>query len=228
MQGADLVRTTLRGGEPARPPYIPVLGSIVEHLGQLPGPLYDSDPQRQARALVETATALHADAVTVGLGAPGDSGLEVLRRIRPLLGGRAAAGVVSAVDVALARAFCENEVDVLIVAPDDAAEPARLRSLGNACRFYRVPVIYLPPDPTEPAEVVSTVEEAGLAGAILAEPEGAESSVVGGGLSEQHLDDEHSPAPVRRHGFFWSFAGEVPTEHPPEALAGLGQRLQTI
>ncbi len=146
MPGQQLVKALFGGQRPQRPPYIPLQGRVVEVLAQLDAPVYDANPQRQALALVETASALRADAVTVGIGASGDAGLDVARRVQPMLGGRALVAVLEQVDVALARSYCELGVDMLVLLLGcDELGSSRMRTLANACRFYQVPVVLAAP-----------------------------------------------------------------------------------
>jgi hypothetical protein len=56
---------------------------------------------------------------------------------------------------------------------------------------------------------------------VVAAPTGSEPGIVGGGLGAAAAD----PVAPRADRFFWAFAGEVPSDLPPEALAQLGARL---
>ncbi len=204
-----------------RVPYVPILGELAAELGQVPLQVYVSDAQAQAVALAQTVQALYADAATVGVGTDPAVGCDVLPRLRPLLADQAMTAVVPGTDVAAARAYCENGAQVLFVVTADAG--ARLKTLANAARFYDVPTILVDLEVDDAAAVAAAH---GLSGAIVAAPNGDEVGVVGGGVSVEHVTNPESvPPPPRSEGFFWSFAGELPTGMSPEDLAVLGAKL---
>ena len=223
MDGKALV-TALRSGTPSpRPPYIPILGTIAHKLGQVDERSFAQDPAVQCRALTETAGALGADGVTVGVGTPPAVSVAVVERLKPLSGGRALVGCLSAPDVAGARAYCEAGVDLVFLLSPDFGQPGRFRTVANACRFYQVPAILVAP---ELEDAVATAAELGLDGAVTAAPRGDEPGIVGGGLSERDLGAETAPAAPRSTRFFWTFCGEAPPGASAEQLAALGRKLR--
>jgi hypothetical protein len=171
--------------------------------------------------LVEVAGSLGADVVTVGVGTDPAVGVDVVGRLEPVLGGRAVAACLAAADVAAARAYCEAGVDMVLLLSPDRSNPARLRTLANACAFYSIPVILVDPSLHDAAAVAF---ESGLHGAAVERPSGAEPGIVGGGLSRESLAAS-SHTPPRDNAFFWAFWGEVPADAAPEDLAALGARL---
>lgn len=211
-------------GSGTRPPYIPVLGAMAARLAQVELADVARDPQVQARALAEAAAALYADVVTVGVVSTPEVGRDVVARLRPLLADRGIAAWLDTADVAAARAYCDAGIDLLFVACSDATADRRLRTIGNAGRFYGVPVILGRAPVDEPALFA---RRCGLDGALVADVGGDEPGVVGGALSPEHLSAPAAPVPPRTQRFFWSFAGEVPADTEPEQLAALGRRLTT-
>lgn len=211
-------------GSGTRPPYVPVLGVIAARLAQLDVAEMAADPQLQARALAEAGAALHADVVTVGVVSSSEVGRDVVARLRPLLPDRGIAAWLDTTDVAGARAYCDAGIDLLFVACNDTTADRRLRTIGNAGRFYSVPVI-LGRAPVDDAALFA--QRCGLDGALLADVGGDEPGVVGGGLSPEHVSGSARPSPPRAQRFFWSFAGEVPDDTEPEPLAALGRQLTT-
>ena len=220
MTGKALMEVLAARTSLPRPPYVPLIGEIALELGQVSREEFCGDAKVQARVLVEVAGSLRADVVTVGVGTDPAVGVDVVRRIEPVLGGRAVAGCLDAADVAAARAYCEAGVDMVLLLSPDRSSPGKLRTLANACAFYSVPVILVDPS-LEDAAAVSA--ESGLHGAVVSSPSGVESGIVGGGLSRESLA-ESSHTPPRDSAFFWTFCGEVPAA-PPEELAALGARL---
>lgn len=218
MGGQELIQAMLRGEAVPRPPYIPLTGTVAVRLSQSDPEDFATDPQIQARALVEAAGALHSDAVTVGFGTAPDVGAEVITRLRPMLAGRAVVGILNEIDVSGAKAYCEAGVDLLLVPGPEEAERSRMKTLRNACRFYRVPLVLTGCDDA------ALAEELQLEGAIVPQPRGDEPVLIGGGLNGVASSDD-PPVPPRRERFFWSFFGQVPDDAPPEDLARLGQTL---
>jgi small ligand-binding sensory domain FIST len=223
MNGKALVTALLPGVVSPRPPYIPILGRLAHLLGQVTEQVFTTDPQVQATVLMEVATALRADAITVGVGSSPAVGAEVVTRLRPLLQGRALVGCLAEADVAGAREYCEAGVDMILLLAPDRSNTGRFRTLSNACSFYRVPSILLDPA-TDELAVVAT--ELGLHGAIVAKPSGQEPGIVGGGLSVESMAGGNLVVP-RRSGFFWTFPDEAPSGVTPEDLVALGSRLVT-
>jgi hypothetical protein len=218
-----LLVAALGAGQPVpRPPYIPLLGAVAQRLAQVPAETFISDAQTHARALVECATALGADAITVGMETPVNVGADAVVRMKPLAQGKAIAGIVRGSDVAGVRAYCDSGVDLLFLIADAVTDPARLRTAANACRFYRVPIILVSPDAADPA---GRATEARFDGAIVPAPSGQEPGIVGGGLSDAILRNGAEATPPRHEAFFWSFGGQVPTDVEPELLAALGTKL---
>ncbi len=215
----ELIAALVRGGA-ARPPYIPLIGALAAELGQISLEQYVTDAQAQAVALSQSVHALGADVATVGVGTDPAIGQDVLRRLRPLLGGKGVAGVVAGTDVAAARGYCEEGAQLLLLSSPEIGP--RLKTFANACRFYDVPTILVAPELEDAADVAAAH---GLSGALVASPTGDEPGIVGGGLSPALLGGAAIPAAPRRERFFWSFAGEVPTGILPEDLAGLGAAL---
>lgn len=204
-----------------RPPYVPLIGELALALGQVTREAYVADPQVQARVLLEAAGSLGADVVTVGVGADPAVGVDVVERIKPLLGGRAVAACLAAANVAAARAYCEAGVDMVLLVAESRSDPARFRTLANACAFYSVPVILVG---TSLEDAAAFAAESGLHGAVVERPTGDEAGIVGGGLSRESFAAS-SHTPPRGFAFFWAFPGEVPTDIAPEDLAALGARL---
>jgi hypothetical protein len=218
MTGRELVAALAAGRTPARPPYLPLLGRIAAVLGQVDEDALRSTPRVHATAVLETASALGADVVSVGLGMRPEDSLEALKRVTPLLGGRATAACLAEPEPAAVRAHCEAGADmVLLVAPSER-RPPRYRTAANLCRFYGRPLILVDPAVDDCAALAA---ELGCDGAVVAAPTGHEPGIVGGGLGAAASD----PVAPRADRFFWAFAGEVPADLPPEALAQLGARL---
>lgn len=222
MEGKALVKGLVDGQPLPRPPYIPLLGEVASKLAQVPAEVFTQDAQTHARALVECAMALGADAITVGVDTPVKVGVDAVVRMRPLAQGKAIAGVVASSDVAGVRAYCEAGVDLLFVVADAAAPGGRLRTVANACRFYRTPIILLVDGADDPA---ARAAEAQFDGAVVPAPTGDEAGIVGGGLSAAALGNGAELRPPRDERFFWSFGGQAPSDVEPEVLADLGSRL---
>ncbi len=218
MDGAALLAALGSGAGP-RAPWIPLLGTAAARLGQVDAEAFTADPQIHAMALAQAAGALSADVVTVGLGADPVMGAEAVRRLQPLLAGRGVAGCLAAADVAGARAYCEAGAGMVLLVHPDRSAAGRFRTLANACAFYQALAILVDPDLEDAAGVAAGL---GLHGAVVAAPTGDEPGVVGGGVAPA-LD--LPAAPPRLDRFFWSFAGEVPADAGPEALAALGAGL---
>lgn len=221
MDGKALVAALLSSGVKPRPPYIPILGQLAHLLGQVTEEVFTTDPRMQATVLVEVATALCADAITVGVGSSPAVGADVVKRLGPLLRGRAVVGCLAEADVPGAREYCEAGVDMILLLAPDRLNTGRFRTLSNACSFYRVPAILVDPATDDLAAVAA---ELGLHGAVVANPGGQEPGIVGGGLSIESMTGGNLVAP-RRSGFFWSFPGEAPCDATPEDFVALGSRL---
>lgn len=221
MRADALVELLWSGAPVPRPPYVPLIGEIGLVLGQVSRDAFYHDAQIQARVLLETAECLGADVVTVGVGTDPAIGVNVIGRIRPLLGHRAVAACLAAADVAAARAYCEAGASMLLLLSPDRSSPGRLRTLANACAFYSVPAILVDPSLDDAAAVAA---EVGLHGAAIEQPSGLEPGIIGGGLCRESLT-AHSHVPPRASAFFWTFCGEVPADAAPEELAALGARL---
>ena len=221
MTGKALVELLWSRSPLPRPPYVPLIGDVALVLGQVTREAYVGDAQVQGRVLLEAAGSLGADVVTVGVGTDPAVGVDVVGRIKPLLGGRAIAACLAAADVAAARAYCEAGVDMVLLIPGSGSDTSRFRTLANACAFYSVPVILIDPSLEDAATLAS---ESGLHGAVVERPTGDEPGIVGGGLSHESLTaSSHTSA--RGFSFFWTFCGEVPADAAPEELAALGARL---
>lgn len=218
MNGAALLAALGSSGG-HRTPWIPLLGTAAVRLGQVDEATFAADPQVHARAVAEAAGALSADVLTIGVGTDPAVGVDAVRRVQPLLGGRGVAGCLPAADVAGARAYCEAGAGMVMLVRPDRTAAGRFRTLANACAFYQALAILVDPDLEDAAGVAAGL---GLHGAVVAVPSGQEPGVVGGGISPT-LDA--LPQPPRTEGFFWSFPGEVPADAGPEALAALGTRL---
>jgi sugar phosphate isomerase/epimerase len=203
------------GRTPARPPYLPLIGRIAAVLGQVDEAALRSIPRVHATAVLETASALGADVVSVGLGMRPEDSLEALRRVTPLLGGRATAACLAEPEPAAVRAHCEAGADMVLVVAPTEQRPQRYRTAANLCRFYGRPLILVDPAVDDCAALAA---ELGCDGAVVATPTGSEPGIVGGGLGAAAAD----PVAPRADRFFWAFAGEVPADLPPEALAQLG------
>jgi hypothetical protein len=221
MQGLELVKG-LSDGTSARPPYIPLLGEIALILGQVDEQAFCTDPQAQAVALAQTATALLADAITVGYHTDPQVGTSVVTRVRPLVAGRAVVACLAEADVAGVRAYCEAGVDMVLLVSPDRSRVGKFRTIANACHYYSLPVLLVDPSVDDGGAVAT---ELGLDGAVLADPVGANAEIVGGGLSADSAASGAAPAPPRQTRFFWSFAGEVPVGLSPEKLASIGRLL---
>jgi hypothetical protein len=221
MDGRGRLRA-LWAGTPARAPYIPLLGRLARELGQVDETTFITDAQTHGVVLAQTAAALKADVVTVGLGADPAVGVDAVRRVRPLLGGRAVAGCLPDADVAGARAYCEAGVGLVLLVAPDGGPAGRFRTLANICAFYQALAVLVDPSLPDGAGVAARL---GLHGAVVAEPSGEEPGVVGGGLSPA-LDAPAWPSrPPRPSRFFWAFPGEAPAAADAGALAALGARL---
>ncbi|MCZ7526691.1 MAG: hypothetical protein M5U14_10130 [Acidimicrobiia bacterium] len=218
MGGKDLIADVFAGREPARPPYVPLLGRVAHVLGQVDATAFVTDPQVQAVALAETAGALGADVVTVGMGTDPAVGVQVVERLRPLLAGRGVAACLAEPDVAGVRAYCDAGVDMVVLVEPDRSAASRFKTIANACGFYQAGAVLADPSLEDGARVAADL---GLHGAIVAHPRGDEPGVVGGGLDASHLGGAPPVCP-RPAGFFWSFASEVDPGASPEALAALG------
>lgn len=210
------------GAAGTRPPYIPILGLVARKLGQVSEQSFTTDPGAQCAALTETAAALMADGITVGVGSPPSVAVAAVERSKPVAGGRAIVGCLSSPDVAGARAYCEAGVDLVFLLWPDLSPAGRFRTLANACRFYQVAAILVAPGLHDPAAVAA---ELALDGAVAAAPSGDEPGIVGGGLSAADLTGDAPRVAPRPERFFWTFAGEAPADAPAEALAALGRRL---
>lgn len=221
MTGKDLIADIIAGRVPPRPPYIPLLGEVAHVLGQVDAATFTSDAQAHATALAATAAALSADVVTVGVGADPAVGVQAVERIKPLLGGRGLAACLAEPDVAAARAYCEVGVDVVFLVRPDQSRRSRMKTIANACGFYRTIAILADPDLEDACRIAA---EVGLHGAVVASPGVDEPGIEGGGLDASHLDGR-PPEPPRAARFFWSFPAEVDPAASPEALADLGRRL---
>jgi hypothetical protein len=221
MDGRALLRA-LGNGTPARPPYIPLLGRLACELGQVDEVTFTTDAQTHGVVLARTAAALRADVVTVGLGADPAVGVDAVRRLQPLLNGKAVAGCLPEADVAGARAYCEAGVGLVLLVSPDGSPAGRFRTLANACTFYQVLAVLVDPELPDGAGVAAGL---GLHGAVVAEPSGEEPGVVGGGLSPTLEAPAWPPRPARPARFFWAFPAEAPAGADPVALAALGARL---
>jgi hypothetical protein len=222
MDSKSLVAAFGAGQSVPRPPYMPLLGTVAPKLAQVPQELFASDAQTHARALVECATALGADAITVGMDTPVHVAADAVVRMRPLAQGKAIAGIVAGSDVAAVRAYCDAGVDLLFLIADSTIDPAKLRTAANACRFYRTPIILVSPDTDD---TVGRAREARFDGALVPAPSGQEPGLIGGGLSASTIAGDAQPSPPRDQQFFWSFGGPVPDDIEPEQLAELGSML---
>lgn len=221
VTGKGLLDALVAGDVPERVPYIPLIGRIACTLGQVSEDAFTGNPHTQATVLAETATALRADAVTVGLRTDPALGTSVVERIRPLLAGRGVVACLGEPDVAGARAYGESAVDMIFLVEPDLSEPSKLRAFTNVCNFFRIPVILVDPHLVDAAHVA---EQLRLHGAIIPTPTGADPGLVGGGLSTTAFVGE-TPEPPRRDRFFWSFSAEVDGDTSPEELARLGTAL---
>lgn len=200
-------------------PYFPILGTIACELGQVTEVEFRTNPQVQAVALQQVATALGADGFVVGWRSSPDVGVEVVQRLRPIAGRRAVIACVGAEDVAGARRYLEVGVDVLMLMllDGETARDSKLRIIGNAARHYGAPTILV--DPAD-QDVAQHAESAGLDGSVGTNADAAAPGIVGGGLA---LDGTILSAP-RSPAFFWTFSGEVPLLQA-EALVAIGDRL---
>jgi len=221
MTGRDLVRS-LGQGVTTRPPYVPILGRLAMILGQVDEATFTADAHAQSVAVLQTAAALGADAVTVGYASDPSVGCDALQRLRAVAADRALVACMSEPDVAGVRAYCEAGADLVVLLAPDRSRTTRFRTIANACAFYSVLAILVDPDLPDAAAVAADL---GLHGAVVASPGAAEPGVVGGGLSPSSLDPAGTLAAPRAERFFWSFAGQVPADLNPEALAALGRRL---
>ena len=221
MTGKALVELLWSRAPLPRPPYVPLIGEVALALGQVTREAYRGDAQVQARVVMEAAGSLGADVVTVGVGTDPAVGLDVVERIRPLLGGRAVAACLAAADVGAARAYCDAGIDMVLLLPQSGSDTSRFRTLANACAFYSVPVILVDPSLEDAAAFAAA---SGLHGAVVEHPTGEEAGIVGGGLSRESLTAS-SHTPPRDFAFFWTFDGEVPADAAPEELAALGARV---
>jgi hypothetical protein len=217
MDGRSLL-AGLRGGKPARPPYIPLLGRLAQELAQVDETSFRTDAQTHAVALAQAAAVVAADVVTVGLGTDPAVGADSMRRLGPLLDGRGIAGCLAEADVAGARAYCEAGAGLILLVDPPRGPSARFGTVANVCAFYHAMAVLVDPGLPDAAAVAAAL---GLHGAVVAEPSGNEPGIVGGGLSPTL---EAPPRPPRPARFFWAFPGEAPAVEP-EALAALGARL---
>jgi hypothetical protein len=218
VTGAGLL-AALGSGAGARPPWIPLLGTAAARLAQIDDATFTGDAHTHAMALLQAASALSADVITVGMGVDPAVGADAARRLQPLLAGRGVAGCLAAADVAGARAYCEAGAGMVLLVQPDRSAPGRFRTLANACAFYQVLAILVDSDLEDAAGVAADL---GLHGAVVRAVTGHEPGVVGGGVSPT-LDALAGPPRAER--FFWSFPGEAPGDAGPEALAALGARL---
>jgi hypothetical protein len=217
VTGSELI-AALAGAGGERPPYVPLVGRLAAELGQIPFDVSVTDAQAQAMALAQTVLAIGADGATVGIGTDPALGCDVVERVRPLLAGIGIVAVVQGSDVAAARAYCEVGVSMVVVSSPE--QGGKLKTFGNACRFYDVPTILFDPSLEDAAAMAANF---GLSGAFVDQPTGSEEVIVGGGLS---VDDLDADVPPPRHAaFFWSFPDEIPATTSPERLAELGARL---
>jgi hypothetical protein len=218
MAAGAQVEALVSGAETAQPPYVPLLGDVVPRLAGTGAEVLAADPQAHARALIEVATALGADVITVGMLCEPALGADVLGRIEPLLAGRGVAACLAAPDPAAVRAYCEAGAQLLFLVDPDLSVPRPFKTVANVAGFYKVPVplVGAPDGAARAAEL-------GLQGAVVAAPSGAEPGIVGGGLDPSLPAGE--PRPPRRERFFWSFPGAVPSDAVAEDLADLGRRL---
>lgn len=221
MAGKQLIECLAKGVAPSRAPYIPLLGRAAQEMGQVSPEQFAADSQSQTRALVETATALGADAISVGIGVDPGIGVEVVGRLKPYLAGRGVVACLAGPDVAATRAYCEAGIEMLMILAADLSRRAKFRTVANTCRFYGVPVLLAD---TTVVDVAEVAKDLGLGGAVVARPTGGEPGIVGGGLDAASVESTDLKPP-REVGFFWSFAGEVPTALTPEAMAKLGLKL---
>jgi hypothetical protein len=219
--GRDLLRA-LRTDTPARPPYIPLLGRLACELGQVDEMTFTTDAHTHGVVLAETAAALKADVVTIGLGTDPAVGVDAVRRLRPLLKGRAVAGCLAEADVAGARAYCQAGAGLVLLVSPDGGPTGRFRTLANVCAFYQVLAVLVDPGLPDGAGVAAGL---GLHGAVVAEPSGEEPGVVGGGLPPTLEAPAWPVRPPRPARFFWAFPGETPSAADAGALAALGARL---
>ncbi len=222
MGGRQLVAALGSARAPARPPFVPILGRIAAALTQTPWDEFTEEPQAHAMAVNEVATAMCADAVTIGVGTRSTVAIDAVRRLTPLLKGRALAVALEDADVSAVRSLCEAGADMILLLRPDREDAARLRTIANVCGFYQRPVILVDPSVSDTAEEALRL---GLSGAVCASPTGAEPGIVGGGLGAGTLGVVGAPRPPRGERFFWSFAAEVPEDVEPEHLAALGLAL---
>jgi hypothetical protein len=217
--GRELVAALAAGRTPERPPYLPLIGRIAAVLAQVDETDLRTLPRVHAAAVLETAAALAADVVSVGVGMRAEDSLEALTRVAPLLGGRAAAACLAEPDPAAIRAHCEAGADMVLLVSPAERRPARFRTAANLCRFYGRPLILVDPDADDCAALAADL---GCDGAVVAAPSGSEPGIVGGGLVASAGAEPVAP---RADRFFWAFAGEVPADASPEVLGALGRRL---
>ena len=222
--GKELVAALLDGRVMERPPFIPILGGFAQRMGQMSETDFRENPQLHARALLQTADALNADALTVGVGCSIEVGIEACKRLAPVLQGRGLVACLSRPEPTSARAYCEEGADMVLVLEVDPAESGRFRTLSNVCKYYRVPVLLAAAGLEAPSALAQQLK---LDGAIVPWPTGDEPGIIGGGLGACPNDvAERGPgSPPRESRFFWSFPGEIAPGSSPETLVRLGDML---
>lgn len=224
--GRELIAQLLAGEEMERAPFVPILGAFARTMGQLTDADFRENAQRHSVALVQTAEALSLDAITVGPDCPPAIGLEVCRRLSPVLQDRGLAACIQGPDISAARAYCEEGVQMLFVVDVNESDARRFKTLRNVCNFYRAPVILADAG----VDAVGLAQELKVDGAIVPAPSGDEPGIVGGGLGTapgniRRPDQSGRP---RRSRFFWSFPGALPPECNPEELVELGKVLSSL
>lgn len=220
MTGAGSLTALARGASPPRPPWIPLLGTAAAELAQVDPATFATHAHTHATALLHAAGVLHADVITVGLGADPAVGADAARRLQPALAGRGVAGCLAGADVTGARAYCEAGAGMLlVVSPDRGSTPGRFRTLAGVCAFYRALAILVAPDLDDGVAVAAGL---GLHGAVVPAPRGDEPGIIGGGVPPDLVPPGAPPRPDR---FFWALPGQVPPSAGPEVLDALGRHL---